>query len=173
MLVSYLGAVSCEVVITSFATVEQEAVDSREHPSLNIRGGVGKGFVSDAVTIHSAARVLLSGPSPIRTLAGTHLYAHALFPLAKQGEQRSARSTRRLAHFVVSAYTHGGCNKSIRWELDGRYSGRGSFRLLSQRMSLGVKWSMSSRHHSRSRSSISASEEVPSGSSSFMCHTRK
>jgi hypothetical protein len=40
MLASFLGAVGCEVVITSFATVEQEAVDSSEHLSLNIRGGV-------------------------------------------------------------------------------------------------------------------------------------
>jgi hypothetical protein len=134
----FLSAVSCEVVITSFAMAEQVAVDSSEHLDLSLWGGVGKGFVSDAVTVHSPARALLSGPSSIRTLAGTHPYAHALFPLAKQGEQRSARSNRRLAHFVVSAYIHGGSNKFIRWKLDGCYSGRGSFRLLSQRMSLRV-----------------------------------
>jgi hypothetical protein len=37
-----------------------------------------------------------------------------LFPLAKQGEQRSVQPTERLAHFVISAYTHGGCNRFIR-----------------------------------------------------------
>ena len=83
---------------------DEERVDSRERGELTLRGGVRKGFVSDAVIVHSAARTFVSEPSPVRILAGTHLY-HTLFSLAKQGEQTSVRSTRRLVHLCLRVHT--------------------------------------------------------------------